>query len=85
MKEKFYNTEYEEQKTIINIDYSKKEIALYTSRKIVYERIYKRLGKPTKKYYTKNKISGAVWIIPFEDKKSIRAILSRPILIGSMK
>lgn len=85
MKEKFYNTEYEEQETVINIDYSEKEISLYTSKKIVYERIYKRLGNPTKKYYTRNKISGAVWIIPFENKKSIRAILSRPILIGSMK
>ena len=85
MNNKFYNTDYEEQESIINIDYSKKEICLYTNRKAVYERIIKKIGKPTKEYYTQNKISGASWIIPFENKKVITSILSRPILIGNMK
>ncbi len=85
MKDKFYNTDYDEQETIINIDYYKKEVSLYTSRKAVHERIIKKIGKPTKQYYTDKKISGANWIIPFSDKKSITSILSRPTLIGSIK
>lgn len=82
---KFHNIDYEEQETIININYCKKEICLYTSRKAVYERIIKKIGEPTKKYYTDKKISGANWTIPFENKKSITTILSRPTLIGNMK
>ncbi len=82
---KFYHTDYEEQETTINIDYHKKEMLLYTSRKGVHERIVKKIGEPTKKYYTNKKISGASWTIPFENKKSITSILSRPTLIGNMK
>lgn len=85
MKDKFYNTEYEEQESIINIDYCKKQLCLYTSRKAVYDRIIKKLGNPTTKYYTDKKISGATWYIPFENKKDITSILSRPTLIGNMK
>ena len=85
MKDKFYDTDYEEQETILNIDYYQRQIYLYTSRKAVYDRILKKLGNPTKKYYTNKKLSGANWIIPFENKKIITAILSRPTLIGNMK
>ena len=85
MKDKFYNTDYEEQETIINIDYFKSELYLYTSRRMVYTRIFNKLGEPNKKYYTNKQLSGAVWNIPFTDKKRITSILSRPILIGNMK
>ena len=82
---KFYNTDYDEQETIINIDYYKKEVSLYTSRKAVNERIVKKIGEPTKKWYTDKMISCANWVIPFENRKSITSILSRPTLIGNMK
>ena len=85
MKNKFYNTDYEEQETIINIDYFKSELSLYTSRKNVYNRILDKLGEPTKKYYTDKNISGAKWNISFSNKKDITSILSRPLLIGNMK
>lgn len=85
MKNKFYNTEYEEQESLINIDYCKKQLCLYTNRKAVYDRIIKKLGNPTIKYYTDKKISSAIWYIPFKSKKDITSILSRPILIGNMK
>ena len=75
----------QEQEAIINIDYYKKEISIYTSRRTVYERITKKIGGPTKQYYTDKKISAASWIIPFKDKKIITSILSRPTLIGNMK
>ena len=81
---KFYNTDYEEQETIVNVDYYKKVVSLYTSRKAVYERIVKKIGEPTKKYYTDKRISGANWVIPFKDKKRLANIFSRPTIIGSL-
>ncbi len=83
--DKFYKTSLEEQETIINIDYFASKVNLYTCQKNVYARIVKKIGKPSKTYYTDKKISGARWQIPFEDKKSITQILSRPTLIGQKK
>lgn len=81
----FYNTIYEEQETQINIDYSNSVLDIYTSRKITYNRLENKLGKPNKIYYIENKISGGRWIIPFSDKKNLTSILSRPLLIGNIK
>jgi len=82
---KFYKTLPEEQETIINIDYLKKQIRIYSSRKSVLERLYKKLGEPTKTHYLKKEITGAYWEIKFEDKKKISSALSRPLLIGNIK
>ena len=46
----------DEQETIINIDYYKKTINVYTSRKQVGERLKKKIGDPTDKYISNNKI-----------------------------
>ena len=80
----FYNNAIEEQETTINILYAEKKVSCYTSRKLQIERLEKKLGKATKYIYTKNKISGAIWIIPFEDKKAITKLFSRPLLIGAL-
>lgn len=82
---KFYKTNIEEQETIINIDYFASKVKLYTCQKTVYERLIKKIGKPSQTFYTDKKISGASWEIPFENKKSITQILSRPTLIGQRK
>lgn len=82
---KFYNIVPEEQETIINIDYFGSKVTIYTCQKAVYERIIKKIGEPTNTYYTDKKISGASWEIPFEEKKSITQVLSRPTLIGQRK
>ena len=82
---KFYKTNIEEQETIINIDYFASKVNLYTCQKTVYDRLIKKVGEPNKTYYTDKKIRGASWQIPFEDKKSITQILSRPTLIGQRK
>ena len=82
---KFYKTNLEEQETIINIDYFASKVNLYTCQKTVYDRLIKKIGKPNKTYYTDKKISDASWQIPFEDKKSITQILSRPTLIDQRK
>lgn len=85
MKEKFYNTDYEEQETNINIDYSNSEVSIYTSRKSVYLRLLDKLGTPKEIFYTDKKISGALWKISFWDKKIVSSALSRPLLIGNIK
>lgn len=85
MKEKFYNTNYEEQETNINIDYSNSEVCIYTSRKSVYLRLLNKLGNPKEVFYTNKKISGAIWKISFFDKKMVTSALSRPLLIGNIK
>lgn len=82
---KFYNTIFEEQETIININYAESKVHIYTCQKSVHERLLKKIGNPTKIYYTNKKISGAKWEIPFEEKRCITQILSRPTLIGQRK
>lgn len=81
----FNNTDLTEQETIINIDYFESTVKAYTSRKSIYDRLCRKIGEPQETYYTKNKIMGAKWNIPFSDKKRISAILSRPTLIGNIK
>ena len=81
----FNNTDLTEQETIINIDYFESNVKAYTSRKSIYERLCRKIGKPQEIYYTKNKITGAKWCVPFSDKKTISSLLSRPTLIGNIK
>jgi len=81
----FYNTDLDEQETIIHIDYLNSTVNAYTSRKSIYERLYRKIGKPHETFWIKNKITGAKWIIPFSNKKTISSILSRPTLIGNIK
>lgn len=59
IKESFFYTIFEEQETIINIDYSKSEISIYTNRQSIYLRILHKLGKPNEKFYIENKLCGA--------------------------
>ena len=58
---------------------------VYTCRKIVYEKLQKKLGQPTKIYYIQGQISGASWNIPFSEKRKLTSVLSRPLIIGQMK
>ena len=81
---RFYNTSPDEQETIINVDYGKREVHCYTSRYAVYDRLLAKLGEPTKTFYTDKKISGASWSIPFSDKKVLATIFSRPTIVGSL-
>ena len=81
---KFYNVSTDEQETIINIDYKAKKLKCYTSRQSVYDRLFKKLGTPTKTFYTNKKISGASWSIPFKDKKKANIIFSKTIVVGNL-
>ena len=79
----FFNTPLEEQETITNIDYLKKVANIYTSRKTIYNRYLKSIGAPTTVFYTDGKVSGAKWVIPFNDKR-INSLFSKTILIGGL-
>lgn len=81
---KFANISREEQETIVNIDYFEKQVHCYTSRYSTYDRLVKKLGEPTTTYYIGKKISGAKWFIPFNEKQKLRAVFSRPNIIGSL-
>lgn len=83
-KEKFYETDTDEQETIINVDYAERNVKCYTSRYAVYDRLLLKIGEPTKKYYTNKKVSGAIWIIPFSEKKKLASIFSRPTIVGTL-
>lgn len=81
----FYNTNLEEQESVINVDYSAKSVKVYTCRTSVYKRLEKKLGAPTRIYYTKGLISGAEWDVDFNDKKRVGYIFSRPTIIGGLQ
>ncbi len=83
--QQFTNTIVDEQETIIGIDYGASVVNVYTSQKVVYQRLVKKLGQPKNIGYIKNKIVSGSWVIPFSDKKKITSALSRPSLIGNKK
>lgn len=78
-------TKFEEQETVVNIDYARSILSIYTSRRITFNRLKEKLGKPTKTYYVKKKINGGIWEIPFAEKRKIVSALSRPLLVGCVK
>ena len=82
---KLYNTEFEEQETIVHIDYARSQIHLYSCRKTVIKKLKEKLREPDKVYTIRNQVSGASWTLGFEDKRKITSVLSRPTLIGSVK
>lgn len=82
---KLYNTDFEEQETIVHIDYARSQIYLYSCRKTVIKKLKDKLGEPNKAYIIRDQVSGASWTLSFEDKRKITSVLSRPTLIGSVK
>lgn len=81
----FYLADLKEQETIINIDYYERVIYIYTCRKYIADRLQKKLGQPTKVYFTNNRINAVRYELPFDRKKEISSVLSRPLLIGNMR
>ena len=74
----------DEQETIINIDYYEKTINVYTSRKQVGERLKKKIGEPTDKYISNNKIYAVNYKRNLFDK-DVAKFLSKMLLIGSFR
>ena len=74
----------DEQETIINIDYCEKTINIYTSRKQVGERLKKKIGEPTDKYISNNKIYAVNYKRNLFDK-DVAKFLSKMLLIGAFR
>lgn len=74
----------DEQETLISIDYYEKIINVYTSRKQVAERLKKKIGDPTDKYISNNKIYAVNYKRNLFDK-DVAKFLSKMLLIGAFR
>ena len=74
----------DEQETLINIDYYEKTINVYTSRKQVAERLKKKIGDPTDKYISNNKVYAVNYKRNLYDK-DVSKFLSKMLLIGAFR
>ena len=84
-KEKFCPTCNEETETHIWVKFCLGQVIVETNKKATYDRLLKKLGKPNKKQYVKEKLVGAIWKVNFEDKEKVRQILSKTNIIGQAK
>ena len=80
----FINTDIGEQESQINIHRGDRQVSIYSSIKVICKRLIKKLGNPTKVYYTKGMISGIMWELPYTDK-NISRLISKSIFIGNIK
>ena len=74
----------DEQETLISIDYYEKTINVYTSRKQVAERLKKKIGEPTDKYISNNKVYAVNYKRNLFDK-DVAKFLSKMLLIGAFR
>lgn len=74
----------EEQETMLNIDYCDKTISVYTSRKSVGERLYKKLGEPTRTETQNGLISSVTYERSLFDK-DVSKFFSKMLLIGAFR
>ena len=81
---KWYLNPREEQETIMNIDYFDKTISVYTSRKSVGERLYKKLGEPTI-IDTQNGLITSVTYTRSIFDKDVSKFFSKMLLIGAFR
>lgn len=61
----------DEQETMITYDYKEKLFHVYTTRGSVYNKLEKKVGKPTR-----GNIFGADWYFPFEDRETIYSLMT---------
>ncbi len=74
---KYKEPKIEEMETIINVLYSENSISVYTNKVKLQRNLNKLLGEPKREYILQNYISGSVWDISLDDKKSIDIIVNK--------
>lgn len=74
----------DEQETIINVDYYEKTISVYTTRKQTAERLYKKIGEPTKTDLHDGCISGVTYTRNLFDK-DVAKFFSKGLIIGTFR
>ena len=71
----------EEQETFLHIDYNEKTISVYTTRKQVGERLYKKLGEPTYSDTQKGLTTSVTYVRNLFDD-DVSKFFSKMLLIG---
>lgn len=74
----------DEQETLINVNYNDKMITIYTSRKATADRLYKKIGEPTKVDKHNGLISGVTYIRNLFDK-DVAKFFSKGLIIGTFR
>lgn len=74
----------DEQETIMNIDYFDKTISVYTSRKSVGERLYKKFGEPTYSDMQNGLIISVTYVRNLFDS-DVSKFFSKMLLIGAFR
>jgi len=74
----------DEQETLIDVDYYKKIVSVYTCRKSTADRLLKKLGKPAKIDMHDGFVSGVTYIKSFFDKDLAR-VFSKGLIIGTFR
>lgn len=74
----------DEQETIINVDYFKKKISVYTTRKSTADRLLKKIGEPTYVYKITGLISGVIYERNLFDK-DVAKFFSKGLIIGGFR
>lgn len=73
---KFEEKNKHEIETIINFDNFQGVLSIFTTRNATIKKLYKLLGIPYTVDKTGDKIFGAEWRIPFDDRVRVRKALS---------
>ena len=76
-RKKYKEPKIEEMETIINVLYSENIISIYTNNVKLQKKLNKLLGEPKREYILQNYISGSVWDILIDDKKSMDIIMNK--------
>lgn len=76
------NVPFEEQETIININYDERIIDFYTSRKSIARRLERKVGKPDDITMVDNEICAISYHRPLANKE-INAFLSKTAIVGA--
>lgn len=74
----------DEQETIVNIDYYEKTIEVYTSRKQVGVRLFKKFGEPTKKYESDGRVYAVSYKRNLFDADTAK-FFSKMLLVGTFR
>ena len=74
----------DEQETLINVDYYEKTISVYTTRKQTADRLYKKIGEPTKVDVHNGYVSGVTYKRNLFDK-DVAKFFSKGLIIGTFR
>lgn len=78
------NVPREEQETMMNIDYEEKTIRIYTTRKSVADRLFKKIGPATSVEMSNGKVYSVTYKRNLFDK-DVAKFFSKSLLVGAFR